>query len=125
MPKAKPAGFDVRAADGTVLLAATDIRGYEWATHTLTVSEAAKTKLTESDPAEFVVWLDGKAVYRGKFWRALADEPCPGPVILLGDTPNDRIRIDFNYGGPDPTEAEDVRRNETVRDALDRAGKLK
>jgi hypothetical protein len=125
VPKAPPPAFELRDGSGTVLISTTDLTAYDWATHTLTVSVAAKEKLANDPPAEFVLMIHGREAYRGKFWRATADEPCPGPVILLGDTPAGEIRIDFNYGGPDPTEKDDVRRNAAVREALERAGKLK
>jgi hypothetical protein len=125
VPKPKAKGVDLRAPDGTVLVAAADLTAYDWATHTLTVPAAVKEKLATDPPAEFEVCVDGKPAYRGKFWRATADEPCPGPVILLGDTPAGEIRIEFNYGGPDPKDGEDVRRDAAVRDALEKAGKLK
>jgi hypothetical protein len=124
VPKPKVPAFDLRTPDGTVLVAASDITAYDWGTHTLTVSEAAKAKLADDDPAGFVVCVGGKPVYAGKFWRATADEPCPGPVILLGDTAADLIRIDFNYGGPDPKDGEDARTAPTIREALEKAGKL-
>jgi hypothetical protein len=125
VPKAKAKGVDLRAPDGTVLLAASDITAYDWATHTLTVPKAAKEKLATAGPAEFEVCVDGRPAYRGRFWRATADEPCPGPVIMLGDTPAGEIRIEFNYGGPDPTDGEDVRRTAAVREALEKGGKVK
>lgn len=122
VPKPKATGVDLRAPDGTVLLAAADLTAYDWDTHTFTVPKAAKAKLADDGPAEFAVCVDGKEVYRGKFWRATADEPCPGPVILLGDTAADQVRIDFNYGGPDPQDGEDARRDPRVRAALNRNG---
>ena len=124
VPKAKAAGVDLRDADGAVLVSAADITHYDWDTHTLTVAKAVKSTVELANPTEFTVCLDGKPVYRGKFWRARADEPCPGPVILLGDTPADQIRIDFNYGGADPTADEDVRRDSALRDSLGKVGKL-
>lgn len=125
VPKAPPPAFELRDASGIVLVSTSDLTAYDWATHALTVSVTAKEKLANDPPAEFVLMVHGREAYRGKFWRATADEPCPGPVILLGDAAADEIRIDFNYGGPDPTEKEDVRRAQAVRDALEKAGKLK
>lgn len=124
VPKAKPTGVDIRDPSGTVLVSAADIRRYDWKTHTFTVPEPVKARLADDGPTEFEVCVNGKPVYRGKFWRALADEPCPGPVILLGHTPADQIRIEFNYGGVEPTTDEDVRRDRAIRNALESAGTL-
>lgn len=125
VPKPKASGFDLRDSNGTVLVSATDISRYDWDTHTLTVTREVKAKLEHDSPTEFTASLHGKAIYRGKFWRATADEPCPGPVILLGDTPGDQIRIDFNYGGIDPRTEDDTRRDPAVRKALAATDKLK
>ena len=125
VPKPKAAGLDLRDPDGVVLVSAAEISQYDWDTHTLTVPEAVKAKLVDDAPTGFAVYLDGKPVYRGQFWRARADEPCPGPVILLGDTPADQIRIDFNYGGSDPRPEDDARRDPAVHTALQASGKLK
>lgn len=125
VPKAPPPAFELRDGNGTVLVSTSDLTSYDWATHTCTVSVTAKARLANDPPAEFVLMANGREAYRGRFWRSTADEPCPGPVILLGDTAADAIRIDFNYGGPDPTETEDVRRSPAVREALEKAGKLK
>lgn len=124
VPKPKAVGFEIRDPKGTVLVAADDISAYDWNTHTLTVSKPVKKQLFDDSPSEFVVTVNGQSIYTGKFWRARADEPCPGPVILLGDTPADQIRIEFNYGGPDPQPDEDTRRDPRIREVLEKARKL-
>jgi len=138
--KANPE-VDVRAEDGTVLIAAHQIRSYDWATHTLTlapkVREELSARLRKSKPGAlvkgipFTVAVGGKSVYSLKFTTTLSSATIfDAPVIVvdlagLDSTVRlDQLRIQLGYPGDPPFKVDDPRDDERIFDALKAAGKL-
>src|SRR5262245_24930730 len=81
---------DVRSEDGKVLIAADQIRSYEWATHTLTLVPKARDELAKRLPRErivsgipFAVTVGGKVVYQGTFTIIESSRTLSTPVIVV------------------------------------------
>lgn len=129
VPKEKVPVVDVRDADGKVLLAADALTGYDWATHTLTLKEGEKATFAKALQAakRFAVCIDGKPAMEGQFVPPVVSSTRKGPVISLpdfgGKGKND-VTIEGGYPGliaGDP----DQRQVPALKDALEKAGKLK
>jgi hypothetical protein len=129
--------FEIRGADGKVVIAADDVLAYEWASHTLTLKpkvrknlfEKLKGKLVRGGP--FVVTVGDKAVYQGNWKSVVSSIPCTTPVIVLDGRAldpklgEDQVRIELGYPSKDFFRGEDPRGDRRVRNALEASGKLK
>jgi RNA polymerase sigma factor (sigma-70 family) len=131
---------DIRSEDGKVLIAADQIRSYDWATHTLTLAPKAREELAARlrkgertalvAGVPFAVAVDGKTVYTGKFTTNLSSVTMPTPVVVVDAQElepalgADRLRIQLGYPGPTFFKGDDPRGDPRVRKALEAGGKL-
>src|SRR5215831_7912936 len=81
---------DVRAEDGKVLIAADQIRSYDWATHTLTLAPKVRDELAKRlrkdrlvSGIPFAVTVGGKVVYQGSFTTTESSRSFSTPVIVV------------------------------------------
>jgi hypothetical protein len=130
--------FDIRDADGKVLIAAEQIQSYDWATHTLTlapkVREALATQLRNSkrlaSGVPFAVTLDGKTIYKGNFTSVVSSKSFDTPLILV-DGPSfdpkldqDQLQIQLGYPSAQFFKGDDPRSDTRIREALKAASKI-
>src|SRR5262245_1988278 len=79
-PPAPATGVDIRSDDGTVLIAADQIRSYDWPTHTMTLAPKVRGQLADrllksrrlASGVPFAVTVGGKVIYRGTFTSLLS-----------------------------------------------------
>jgi hypothetical protein len=127
--KGKPI-VDIRDGDDKVILAADDIVSYDWKTHTLTVKEGAKAKFVKDKNIgdKFKVAINGKAVFEGNFISpvvsSVKETPCIVTPEFNGKLGDDKIRIQAGYP-TDKQATKDLRDVKDLKDALEKAGKLK
>lgn len=129
VPKGKPPVIDIRDPDGKVLLAADDLVGYEWETHTLTLKDGAKAPFAHAlkSATRFAVCIDGKSAMEGVLVPPTVSSTRQGPVIVLpdfGEVKESEVPIRGGYPGLVAGD-EDKRNVKELRAALDKAGKLK
>ncbi len=136
-------GFRIVLDDtGEVVITDEHISSYDWQTHTIELTDKGKElwnsfhtfgsipKLTESlFNREFVATLDGKELYRGKFYSGLSSMSYSGVVILdamftLDDKYN-KITIDYGYPLEGFGAGEDPRNNPELYKFLETKGLLK
>jgi RNA polymerase sigma factor (sigma-70 family) len=128
---------DIRARDGAVLVAAEQIRSYDWETHTLTLAPKVREELVATllktrqlvQGVPFEVAVGGKAVYEGKFTTTNSSLTIAAPVIVVdlaldATLGADQLRVQLGYPGAGLFKGEDPRGDERLRDALKATGKL-
>lgn len=129
---------DIRSSeDGEVLIAADQIRSYDWATHTLTLAPQVREELAKRLPMDrivsgipFAVAVGGKSVYQGKFTTAHSSRSFSTPVVVLGveavepQLRTDQLRIQLGYPTPEFFQGKDPRADRRIREALEASGKL-
>jgi len=128
---------DIRSSDGRVLVAADQIRSYEWATHTLTlaprVREALARKLRTDrivSGIPFSVAVDGKAVYSGTLTTSLSSFSFATPVVVVDAVGEEwgvgaeQLRVQLGYPSAMFFKGEDPRSNPRIREALKTGDKL-
>ena len=132
-----PAGVEIRSEDGKVLIAANQIRSYEWATHTLTLAPKAREELARRllkdrvvSGIPFAVAVGGNVVYRGTFTTVASSRSFATPVIVVdaqavdAKLGADQLRIQLGYPTTGFFKGEDPRADRRVRTALRAAGRL-
>ena len=136
-------GFRIVLDDtGEVVLTDEHISSYDWQSHTIELTEKGKErwnsfhtfgsipKLSESlFNREFVATLDGKELYRGKFYSGLSSMSYSGIVILDAmftlDNRYSTISIDYGYPPEELGAGEDPRNNPELYKFLETKGLLK
>jgi hypothetical protein len=133
------ASLDIRSKDGQVLIAANDIRSYDWTTHTLTlepkVREALHDRLLHEATlvagVPFAVAIAGKTIYTGTFTSGFSSFQFATPVILSdgqgvdAKLASDQLRIELGYPTAKYFKGDDPRGDQRIREALKAAGKLR
>jgi hypothetical protein len=127
---------DIRSADGKVIIAADQIRSYDWAEHTLTLAPKVRDQLAKRLRNElaagtgFGVSVGGKVIYTGTLTSVVSSKSFSTPVIVV-DLPildmkqgENQIRIQLGYPGTNSFKGEDPRGDQRIRDALKAGGKL-
>src|SRR5262245_38072261 len=102
--------IDVRAEDGKVLIAADQIRSYDFATHTLTLAPKVRDELVKRlrkdrlvSGIPFAVTVGGKVVYQGSFTTIESSRSFSTPVIVVDAQEiepklgADQLRIQLGY----------------------------
>ena len=113
------------------ILAADDINSYAWDTHELTLTAAAVERLlalkVPTSGKSFAVCVDGAPVYAGAFWAGYSSQSFDGVVIdpILVTVERPVIQIRLGYPAPDFFRGQDPRADPLIRQALERAGKLR
>jgi hypothetical protein len=129
---------DIRSEDGRVVIAADQIRSYDWATHTLTLAPKVREKLAEligKDPQAisgipFAVNVGGKVVYKGRFTSIVSSRSIATPIIVVnaqsGDSKlgTDQLQIQLGYPTAEFFKGEDPRADKRIREALKAGDKL-
>ena len=136
-PAAKPlADLDIRDADGNVLIAADQIRSYDWATHTLNFAPGVRAKLKDRlyqgtklvSGIPFSVSVGGKSVYDGKVTSTFSSFSFATPVIVVDQVTEgitaDQLRIELGYPAKNLFKGEDPRADQRIDAALRAANKL-
>jgi len=130
--------LDIRSDDGKVLIAADQIRSYDWATHTLTLAPKAREQLADKlrktkrlvSGIPFAVAVDGEVVYGGTFTSIESSRSFSTPVILTDPTVadpkmgQDQLRIQLGYPTSTFFKGDDPRIDKRIHEALKAAGKL-
>jgi hypothetical protein len=134
---AEPGEVDIRSEDGKVLIAADQIRSYEWTTHTLTLAPKVRDELGKRLPKDrivsgipFVVAVGGKDVYKGRFTTVLSSISFSTPIVVVDAQAvelklgTDQLRIQLGYPTAEFFKGEDPRADRRIREALNAGGKL-
>ena len=129
--------LDIRAEDGTVLIAADQVLTYDWATHTLTLKPGVRKNLfiklkgSLANGYTFGVAVGGKTIYHGVFKSIISSSSSSSPVILLDEAvyepkllKESQVRIVLGYPGKEHFKGEDPRGDPRVEKALKASGKL-
>ena len=120
---------EVQLADRPILTEA-DIVSYDWATHTVELSDAGLKRLPTSAEVgtggkRFVVVANGRRCYQGAFWTAVSSVACPNPVIDVMSVSR-TITNQRAYPSEESAESEDdPRSDKRVLEALTRLKKLR
>jgi hypothetical protein len=108
-----------------------DIVAYKWDTHEMTLTPEAFARMEVMMPpttgTSFVVCVDKIPIYWGAFWAGYSSQSFNGVVIAVAPLTEDKCTIAFRPGYPVASyyKGEDPRSNITVKEALEKAGKLK
>jgi hypothetical protein len=129
--------IDIRSADGKVVIAADQIRSYEWATHILTlvpnVRDELATRLRKDRAVSgipFAVTVGGNVIYTGTFTTVMSSKSFSTPVIVVDaqlvkpKLGADQLRIQLGYPTVEFFKGEDPRADRRIREALKAEGKL-
>lgn len=135
--------FKIALTDtGDIVLTDDYIKAYDWQTHTIELNAkgiqkwnsfseystiASETKSLFGK--DFVVSLDGKELYRGRFLSNIVSSSYDGVVILDAilkrDNEHNTIQINFGYPSSAFTTGQDPRNNLELEEYLDKRGLLK
>ncbi len=136
-------GFGIYLIDsGELVLSEHHIEAYYGDTHTIELNEEGIRKWNsymtwETIPKladslysrDFVLKIEGKEIYRGKFSSMVSSTIYPGVVIMDAiielDNDNNTIRIEFGYPGPAFGTGEDPRNAPEVIDFFEKQGLLR
>jgi hypothetical protein len=108
-----------------------DIIAYAWDTHEIQVTAAAYKRLDgmqiPTSGVSFLVCVDKAPVYWGAFWAGYSSQSFDGITIMLKPSlaGENRIQITQGYPSGDFYKGDDPRSNSTIKDALEKAGKIK
>jgi len=107
------------------LLTERDIVRYDWATHTMEMTEEGVKKLPRvgTRGKAFVIVADGQRCYRGAFWTPISSISHPNPVVLpFGG----RMRkIERAYPSAEFAKGDDPRSDSRLLNVLKEVGKLR
>jgi hypothetical protein len=137
--RATPAAhLDIRDPNGKVIIAADQIKSYNWSTHMLTLAPdtrrdlfyaLAKTEgLVSGRP--FAICLDGKPIYEGKFTTSASSFSFDTPVIVVNPVSykdglkDNELVIQLGYPNHEFFKGDDPRSDKRIEDALRAANKL-
>jgi hypothetical protein len=135
---ADPSAVDIRSEEGKVLIAADQIRSYDWATHTFTLVSKVRQELADTlrkskrivSGIPFGVAVGGKVVYSGTFTSLESSRSLSTPVILtdprmldpkMGE---DQLRIQLGYPTAAFFKGDDPRSDKRIHEALKATGKI-
>jgi hypothetical protein len=116
---------------GSPILSLDDIVAYDWATHDMTLTDAAYERLAGLEipiapGIPFVACVDAESIYAGEFWTPLSSARYDGIVIVAPPTTESRpVRIQLAYPeSPELFAGEDLRGDPRILQSLETAGKL-
>ena len=125
--------FSIEDSNGKTLIDASDIKSYDWDTHTITLRPGLRDELhtqlagTLVGGQPFTVIANGKPSYNGSFTTSLSSSSLHSIIINLFPSPDlkkDQIQISLGYPNEDVYDGDDLRQNEAVKDALKSLGKV-
>ena len=110
---------------GLPILSADDVVSYDWATHEMTLTDAAYERLARlrvpvAPGIPFVVCVGREPIYRGEFWSSFSSATFDGIVIdVLPATDKQPVRIQLGYPeSPDLFTGEDLRADPRIFQSL-------
>jgi len=129
--------LDIRSPDGKVIVAADEIRHYDWTTHSMTWSPGVKKRLFSDRTKEliegspFAVCVGGRSIYTGKFVSSFSSHSVDAVVIRdfsweneRDPIPDDVARLELGYPSAEHFKGQDLRAHPEIRKAVEAAGKL-
>lgn len=132
-----PPQVDIRSSEGQVLVAVDQIRAYDWATHTLTLTPNGREALARRLPSNrivsgipFAVAVGGKAIYQGTFTTFVSSYSFSTPVVLVdglraaGEPAAEQLRVQLGYPTAAFFKGDDPRADRRIREALMASDKL-
>ena len=115
----------------TPLISNADIVSYNWATQEIELTPEAFQRIVAlhvpTTGTAFVVCVDDSPVYWGAFWTPISSQSFQGVTISMPfkSQTNNMIKLELGYPGPSFYKGEDPRSEKRIKDALEKAGKLK
>lgn len=129
--------FSIRSTDDKVLLAADQIRSYDWKTHTLTLQPQARDELVKQLRTDqivsgipFVVTVGEESIYKGIFTTTVSSRSFSSPVIVIDAQSlepkprEDELRIQLGYPTDNFFRGDDPRADERILHTLKANKKL-
>jgi len=119
------------AITDTPIISNDDIKSYTWDTHEIELTPEAFQRIealqVPTTGTTFVVCVDDSPVYWGAFWTPLSSQSFQGITIWVPAMPPTDNVIKLELGYPDSSfyKGEDPRGETRIKDALEKAGKLK
>ena len=114
------------------LMTEQDIVGYDWDTHTITLTKEGIQRIPAGSTVgvrgrSFVVVADGHRCYKGAFWTSFSSISCPLPVIdvLRLNNQTRQVRIERAYPTAKFGRRADPRFDSRIRKVLEETGKLR
>jgi hypothetical protein len=117
--------------DDAPLISGEDIVSYDWETHDILLTPEAFQRLDSmqipTNGVSFLVCVDGSPLYWGAFWALYSSQSFGGITIMLKPSlaGENTIRISRGYPSESFYQGEDSRSNPLIKEALEKAGKLK
>lgn len=139
----EPADFGIYLVDsGELVLSDQDIQAYYKDTHTIELNEKGIERWNSFQTytgipqlndtlfsKDFVVKLEDREMYRGKFWSMASSASYSGIIIVESlfklDSDNNAIRIEFGYPSPEFGVGQDPRDNPEIISFFEERGLLK
>jgi hypothetical protein len=132
------AELDIRDEGGNIIIAADQIKSYNWSKHMLTLTPDTRAnlyyKLSKTEGLvsgrPFDVCLNGKPIYRGKFTTSASSFSFDTPVIVVDPVAyknglkESELVIQLGYPNNEFFKGDDPRNDERIENALRAAGKL-
>jgi hypothetical protein len=115
----------------TPIIASSDIVVYDWATHEIELIPEAFQRIealqVPTTGISFIVCVDESPVYWGAFWTPVSSQAFQGVTIWVPSTlqKDNVIQLELGYPSPSFYKGEDPRSEKRIKDALEKAGKLK
>ena len=118
----------------TPLISGDDIKSYTWNTHEIELTAEAWDRLNAlkvpTTGTTFIVCLGKEPIYWGAFWTPISSQSFEGvvivrPISIPAGVPNYFITLSLGYPDSSFYRGEDPRSNPGIKDALEKAGKLK
>ena len=114
----------------TPVISSKDIVSYNWETHDILLTPGAYSRLEAMhvpvNGTAFVVCVDKTPLYWGAFWAPFSSLSFSGVVIMIPSIHGENIiNIELGYPSADFASGEDPRSSTVIKEALQKAGKLK
>jgi hypothetical protein len=119
------------AITATPIISSDDIKAYTWDTHEIELTPEAYQRIKAlqipTTGTSFVVCVDKSPLYWGAFWTPLSSQSFRGVTIWAPafSTADNVIKLELGYPDASFYQGEDPRSNTRIKEALQKAGKLK
>jgi hypothetical protein len=108
-----------------------DIKSYTWDTHVIELTPEAFQRIdalqVPTTGTTFVVCVDDSPIYWGAFWAGYSSQSFDGITIMVKPSLSGENTIQISRGYPSASfyQGEDPRSDKRIKEALQKAGKLK
>lgn len=115
----------------TPVIVSDDIIYYDWEKHEMNLTTEAWGRLNAvkvpMNGTPFLVCVDKNPVYWGAFWTPVSSQSFEGVTIRVPSISlkNNIVKIELGYPSPSFFRGEDPRANALIKEALQKAGRLK